>query len=119
MQTRYQADFGPFDGKVWLNCAHQGALPRAAADEAREAITWKVRPFELTAERFAEVPARLRRALGRLLVPQRSKCYGFRLWFLGCAPRRRVERAAGLMYSAGRPRCRRWRDSRAARLRRW
>ena len=67
MQTGYQADFGPFDGKVWLNCAHQGALPRVAADEAREAIAWKVRPFELTAERFAEVPARLRRALGRLL----------------------------------------------------
>jgi selenocysteine lyase/cysteine desulfurase len=67
MQTGYHADFGPFDGKVWLNCAHQGPLPRLAADEAREAITWKVRPFELTAERFAEVPARLRRALGRLI----------------------------------------------------
>jgi selenocysteine lyase/cysteine desulfurase len=67
MLTDYQADFGPFDGKVWLNCAHQGPLPRAAAQEAREAVTWKVRPFELTAERFAEVPARLRRALGRLL----------------------------------------------------
>src|SRR5262249_1487279 len=67
MQTGYHADFGPFDGKVWLNCAHQGPLPRVAADEARQAITWKVRPFELTAERFAEVPARLRHALGRLL----------------------------------------------------
>src|SRR5207237_7974738 len=67
MQTGYHADFGPFDGKVWLNCAHQGALPRVAAEEAREAITWEVRPFELTAERFAEVPARLRRALGRLI----------------------------------------------------
>jgi selenocysteine lyase/cysteine desulfurase len=60
-------DFGPFNGKVWLNCAHQGPLPRAAADEAREAVGWKVRPFELTAARFAEVPARLRRALGRLI----------------------------------------------------
>jgi hypothetical protein len=67
MRTGYYADFGPFDGKVWLNCAHQGPLPRVAADEAREAVTWKVRPFELTAERFAGVPARLRRALGRLL----------------------------------------------------
>src|SRR6516164_4421715 len=67
MQTGYHADFGPFDGKVWLNCAHQGALPRVAAEEAREAITWKVRPFEFTTDRFAEVPARLRRALGRLL----------------------------------------------------
>jgi cysteine desulfurase/selenocysteine lyase len=67
MMTGYQNDFGPFDGKVWLNCAHQGPLPRVAAEEAREAIAWKVRPFELTAERFAEVPARLRRTLGRLL----------------------------------------------------
>ena len=67
MQTRYHAEFGPFDGKVWLNCAHQGPLPRVAADEAREAVAWKVRPFKLTAERFAEVPARLRRALGRLI----------------------------------------------------
>jgi selenocysteine lyase/cysteine desulfurase len=67
MLTGCQADFGPFDGTVWLNCAHQGPLPRAAADEAREAVAWKVRPFELTAERFAGVPARLRRALGRLL----------------------------------------------------
>ena len=33
MQTKYYADFGPFDGKVWLNCAHQGPLPRVAADE--------------------------------------------------------------------------------------
>jgi cysteine desulfurase/selenocysteine lyase len=62
-----QADFGPFAGRVWLNCAHQGPLPRAAAEEVREAIEWKVRPCQLTAERFAGVPARLRRALGRLI----------------------------------------------------
>ena len=42
MQTGYHADFGPFDGKVWLNCAHQGPLPHVAADEAREAVTWKL-----------------------------------------------------------------------------
>jgi cysteine desulfurase/selenocysteine lyase len=66
----FQNDFGPFDGKVWLNCAHQGALPKRAAEEAREAIAWKLRPFELTTERFTEVPARLRRALARLLGAQ-------------------------------------------------
>ncbi len=65
--SRFDADFGPFDGRVWLNCAHQGPLPRAAADEARQAVGWKVRPFELTPERFAGVPARLRQALARLL----------------------------------------------------
>jgi selenocysteine lyase/cysteine desulfurase len=67
MQDDYHSDFGPFDGKVWLNCAHQGPLPRVAAQEAFEAIAWKIRPVELTAERFAAVPARLRLALGRLI----------------------------------------------------
>jgi selenocysteine lyase/cysteine desulfurase len=67
MQATFHNDFGPFGGRVWLNCAHQGPLPQAAAAEAREAIEWKRRPFELTAERFAGVPARLREALGRLL----------------------------------------------------
>jgi selenocysteine lyase/cysteine desulfurase len=67
MGSSLESDFGPFGGRVWLNCAHQGPLPRAAAEEAREAVAWKVCPFELTAERFAGVPERLRRALGRLL----------------------------------------------------
>jgi len=26
--------FGPFDGGVWLNCAHQGPLPHPARDAA-------------------------------------------------------------------------------------
>src|SRR5918912_64444 len=67
MRSDYHADFGPFGGRVWLNCAHQGPLPRAAAEEAREAVAWKVCPSELTPGRFAEVPARLRQALGRLI----------------------------------------------------
>jgi selenocysteine lyase/cysteine desulfurase len=63
----FQQDFGPFGDVAWLNCAHQGPLPRVAAEEAREAIAWKVRPHLLTAERFSGVPGRLRQALGRLL----------------------------------------------------
>ncbi len=31
-------DFGPFDGRAWLNTAHQGALPRVAARRAQEAL---------------------------------------------------------------------------------
>lgn len=38
MTARYAQDFGPFDGKLWLNCAHQGAIPRMAADAAAEAV---------------------------------------------------------------------------------
>jgi selenocysteine lyase/cysteine desulfurase len=59
--------FGDFGGRVWLNTAHQGPLPLAAADEAREAVTWKMSPHELTGPRFASVPHRLRAALGRLV----------------------------------------------------
>lgn len=60
-------DFGPFNGHTWLNCAHQGPLPRIAAEEAREAIGWKVAPYELTTERFTSVPTRLKSALARLV----------------------------------------------------
>jgi selenocysteine lyase/cysteine desulfurase len=67
MTSLYAPDFGPFDGKVWLNCAHQGPLPRVAVEQAEEAIAWKVAPFNLTTERFGEVPRRLRAALGELI----------------------------------------------------
>jgi cysteine desulfurase / selenocysteine lyase len=58
------------DGAVWLNTAHQGALPRVAAEAAREAVEWKLDPRELTTERFAEVPRRVRVAAARLLGAQ-------------------------------------------------
>lgn len=59
--------FGDFGGRVWLNTAHQGPLPLAAAVEAREAVEWKTSPRELTGARFDAVPRRLRAALGRLI----------------------------------------------------
>lgn len=78
--------FDDFDGRIWLNTAHQGALPLAAAAEAQEAIAWKVSPHHLTQERFAGVPARLRRALATLLnadteeiVLANSASYGLHL----------------------------------------
>jgi len=60
-------DFGPFYGKAWINCSHQGPLPRVAAEAAEEAIRWKQAPYELTSARFSEAPARLRSALAKLL----------------------------------------------------
>ncbi len=59
--------FGPFEGRVWLNTAHQGALPRIAAEAAKEAVAWKRQPWRLTTERFGGVPQRLRVGLGRLI----------------------------------------------------
>jgi selenocysteine lyase/cysteine desulfurase len=67
MKENYAEDFGPFEGAIWLNCAHQGALPRVAAAEAEEAIAWKRAPWNLTTERFSSVPQRLKQALGRLI----------------------------------------------------
>jgi cysteine desulfurase/selenocysteine lyase len=67
MTQNFLSDFGPFDGRVWLNCAHQGPLPRVAADEGREAINWKTAPHRLTTERFGAVPRRLKNAIGQLI----------------------------------------------------
>jgi len=67
MTGNFAEDFGPFDGKLWLNCAHQGPLPRVAAAAAEEAIAWKRAPYHLTTERFSGVPQRLKRALGQLI----------------------------------------------------
>ncbi|MCB9645944.1 MAG: aminotransferase class V-fold PLP-dependent enzyme [Deltaproteobacteria bacterium] len=52
---------------IWLNTAHQGALPSRAAAATRLAIEWKMRPAALTSDRFAAVPSRLRCALGELI----------------------------------------------------
>jgi cysteine desulfurase / selenocysteine lyase len=64
--------FGPFEQQVWLNCAHQAPLPRMAKAAAAEAVGWKVRPWELTTERFAGVPQRLKEVIGRLIVAPAS-----------------------------------------------
>ncbi|MEZ5784989.1 MAG: aminotransferase class V-fold PLP-dependent enzyme [Xanthobacteraceae bacterium] len=78
--------FSDFAGRVWLNTAHQGALPLKAAAEANEAVAWKTMPFELTQERFDGMPQRLRNALGRLvnvpaeeIVLANSASYGLHL----------------------------------------
>lgn len=63
----WRDDFDAFEGRAWINCAHQGALPAAAAEAARKAIEWKRAPHRLTTGRFEGVPRRLRAALARLL----------------------------------------------------
>jgi selenocysteine lyase/cysteine desulfurase len=67
MISNFSQDFGPFEGRLWLNCSHQGPLPRIAADAAEEAIAWKRSPWSLTTERFSGVPQRLKQALGHLI----------------------------------------------------
>ena len=61
---------GDFDlalDRVWLNTSHQGALPQVAAEAARRAVQWKLRPHEMTTERFGEVPWQLKQSIGRLI----------------------------------------------------
>lgn len=79
-------EFGPFQGRAWINCAHQGPLPRSAQRAGIEAIELKRTPARLSDALFAEVPARLRAALARLVnaPPEQialtnSTSYGFNL----------------------------------------
>lgn len=67
MEDNFSQDFGPFEGEIWLNCSHQGPLPRVAVEEAHEAIMWKITPHILKNEYFSEVPMRMKYALGKLI----------------------------------------------------
>jgi cysteine desulfurase/selenocysteine lyase len=60
-------EFGDFDGRVWLNAAHQGPLPLRAADAARRAIADKLAPHRIADEDFRHVPEELRSALARTI----------------------------------------------------
>lgn len=63
----YAGDFGPFDGRIWLNTAHQGPLPKVAVEAAIAALEQEARPHLLRDEDFFEVPRKLRAALGNLI----------------------------------------------------
>jgi cysteine desulfurase / selenocysteine lyase len=84
---RFRGEFEFQPGCEWLNTAHQGRLPRRAAVALAEAVRWKLHPEMLaTSQRFSEVPARLRRALARVLgahedevVLANSASYGLHL----------------------------------------
>jgi cysteine desulfurase/selenocysteine lyase len=63
----YVEDFGPFDGRVWLNTAHQGPLPRVALEAGRTALEQRAQPHRIRDEDFFDVPDRLRKVIGRLI----------------------------------------------------
>jgi cysteine desulfurase/selenocysteine lyase len=59
--------FGPFDGRVWLNTAHQGPMPRAAVEAAGTAAEMKAAPHRVLDSAFTDVPERLRSLLAQLV----------------------------------------------------
>jgi cysteine desulfurase/selenocysteine lyase len=60
-------DFGPFDGKVWLNVASEGPLPHAAVAALKDVLEWKLQPFQLTIPKFTSVPYQLKLAIGTMI----------------------------------------------------
>jgi selenocysteine lyase/cysteine desulfurase len=80
------SEFGPFHGRIWMNCAHQGPLPRTAQLAVLEALALKTSPARIADSLFAEVPARLRAVLACLvggrpaeIALTNSTSYGFNL----------------------------------------
>ncbi|HWG61166.1 MAG TPA: aminotransferase class V-fold PLP-dependent enzyme [Streptosporangiaceae bacterium] len=64
---RAAAEFGPFDGRLWFNTAHQGPLPRAAVVATERAGALKAAPHRIGDDDFHEVPEQLRSLLARLV----------------------------------------------------
>jgi selenocysteine lyase/cysteine desulfurase len=63
----YRSAFGSFDGRVWLNAAHQGPLPRVAVAAAEAALREKAAPHLIADDAFVALPRRLRQLLGQLI----------------------------------------------------
>jgi selenocysteine lyase/cysteine desulfurase len=83
-------DFGGFEGRAWLNCAHQGPLPRVAVQAAERALADKAAPHRIGDDAFDEFPRRLKDALGRLagvpadqVILGNSTSYGLHLLVQG------------------------------------
>ena len=63
----YFKDFNLNKNIIWLNCAHQGPLPKVALRKAHEAIRMKESPNRISDEDFFAVPQKLKNALASLI----------------------------------------------------
>ena len=82
----WACDFGPFNNRVWLNCAHQGPIPMVAVEAAEKALKWKIEPFYLDEGSFLKIPQHMKHVLGRLvnippdqIILSNSTSYGIHL----------------------------------------
>jgi cysteine desulfurase/selenocysteine lyase len=62
------AEFDGLGERAWLNTAHQGAIPRRAADAGHAAIERKRAPWKMAPDSWEVVPRRVRTALARLIA---------------------------------------------------
>jgi cysteine desulfurase/selenocysteine lyase len=67
MMEPLSREFDGLAGHVWLNCAHQGPLPRRAVEAAGAAIERKRSPWRMEPAQWEEVPRRLRAAIAPLI----------------------------------------------------
>lgn len=66
--------FGLPSDRIWLNAAHQGPLPRSAADAVSEMVEWKLQPHHLqTPQAFTDLPRRLREAIAKIVGARSSE----------------------------------------------
>jgi cysteine desulfurase/selenocysteine lyase len=83
-------DFGPFEGKAWINASSIGAMPRVAQQAAQEAIRLNATPYQISEDTFQEVPKNLKSVLGQLIdapaneiILGNSASHGIHLWANG------------------------------------
>lgn len=62
--TQLAEAFGPFDGRVWLNAAHQGPPPRKARAALEQMASDKAAPHRISDESFWRVTTALKAQLG-------------------------------------------------------
>src|SRR5438309_759240 len=67
MLNNHASEFGPFEGRIWFNCAHQGPMPRVAVTALHAAVQRKVNPHLIKDDDFTQVPLALKASLGQLL----------------------------------------------------
>src|SRR5438477_112852 len=88
----FRSAFGDFGGRVWLNAAHQGPLPRVAVEAAEEALAAKAAPYLIDDEAFGRfgvhLVANVTQGLGALPLDLSAlplaaiSCSGFK-WLCG------------------------------------
>ncbi|MHA2296795.1 MAG: aminotransferase class V-fold PLP-dependent enzyme [Candidatus Hodarchaeales archaeon] len=70
MKDNYSEDFNLSTDNIWLNCAHQGPLPKNAVESIHQAISWKINPHTFSDHLFFEVPIQLKKTIGELINAQ-------------------------------------------------